>query len=182
MGQLPSDGATCPRGAWSGGGGTKGPWRTGPVAPMLPTNPLSQIDPFRCNVGVMNVRRFTSILVLGALLLAQAPPAQAGRMLCRMKTPARTESCSRCDDARAGEAVGILRAASCCRIAPAPATEATPLVLSSRALSTDDPLPLLAAPAATLRSALERSTEIAPLPLARTGPTDPLPRTTILRN
>ena len=130
----------------------------------------------------MNARRWLSFLVLGALLLAQAPPARAGRMLCRMKTPARTEACSRCDRTAASESQGVLRAGSCCRIAPAPATESTPLVLSARAPSSDDPLPLAAPPAVSLSSRLDPAA-MAAWPLSSRAPIPkPIARTTVLRN
>jgi hypothetical protein len=129
----------------------------------------------------MNARRILSILVLGALLLAQAPPARAGRMLCPMKMPARTEPCSRCDAPKASESNGSLRAANCCRIAPAHATEATPLVPVSRASSAHDPLPPAALESVSL-GAIDADRVGAWIPAL--GPPGPerFSRTTVLRN
>ena len=130
----------------------------------------------------MNARRILSILVLGALLLAQAPPARAGRMLCPMKRPARTEPCSRCDAPAAVTSKSILRATSCCRTAPAPATESTPLVLSARSASSGDPLPLTVPPAASLLASLDSNASLALPFLSRAPIPDRLARTTVLRN
>jgi hypothetical protein len=129
----------------------------------------------------MNARRILSILVLGALLLAQAPPARAGRMLCPMKMPVRTEPCSRCDAPKASESNGSLRAANCCRIEPAHATEATPLVPASRASSAYDPLPPVALESVSL-GAIDADRVGTWIPAL--GPPGPerLSRITILRN
>lgn len=130
----------------------------------------------------MNARRILSVLILGALLLAQAPPARAGRMLCPMKTPARTEACSRCDAPKAGEANGSLRAANCCRIEPAHATEATPLVPVSRASSAHDPLPPAALELVSFEDTIDA--DRARTWMDTSGPPGPerLSRTTVLRN
>jgi hypothetical protein len=130
----------------------------------------------------MNARRSLSILLLGALLLAQAPPARAGRMLCPMKMPVRTEPCSRCDAPKASESNGSIRAANCCRIAPAHATEATPLVPASRASSAHDPLPPAALESVSLGAAIDADRVGTWIPAL--GPPGPerLSRTTVLRN
>lgn len=129
----------------------------------------------------MNARRSLSILVLGALLLAQAPPARAGRMLCPMKMPVRTEPCSRCDAPKASETNGSLRAANCCRIAPAHATEATPLVPVSRASSAYDPLPPVELESVSL-GAIDADRVGTWIPALGPPGHERLSRTTVLRN
>jgi hypothetical protein len=130
----------------------------------------------------MNARRFVSILTLGAILLAQAPSAQAGRMHCPMKKPARAEACSRCDAAPGAESKGLIRAASCCRTAPVPATEATPLVLSARAASSYDPLPIATETAGAFSSPLDPTAAVACLLPSQGSIPARFDRTTVLRN
>jgi hypothetical protein len=149
---------------------------------MLPRNQLSRSSVSRVLWGDMNARRILSILVLGALLLAQAPQALAGRMLCRMKMPARTEECSRCDAPKASETNGSLRAADCCRIAPAHATEATPLVPVSRTSSAHDPLPPAALEPASLGVAIDADGVGTWIPASGPPGSERLSRTLVLRN
>ena len=99
-----------------------------------------------CILSDMMLRRSISALLLAALVLGQAMPAHAGRMLCRMKAPAPAEACSRCDSAPANDSSATLRASNCCRIAPAESAESPPVVLSSlrRAQSCENQTPVLA--------------------------------------
>lgn len=79
----------------------------------------------------MNRRRSVSILVLSALLLAQALPARAGAMLCPMKAEARAQvSCTGCDERTPSAAGGLLRSRGCCHMQQGEAVDATPIVLS----------------------------------------------------
>jgi len=130
----------------------------------------------------MNARRFLSILVLGALLLAQAPPARAGRMLCPMKTPVRTEACSRCDAPKESESNGSLRATDCCRITPAHAPEATPLVPASRTSSTQDPLPSVGLEPMSLEVVIAAAGARACIGTSAPLGSERFSRTTVLRN
>lgn len=130
----------------------------------------------------MNARRFISMLALGALFMAQAAPASQGRMLCRMKMPARTEACSRCDAPKAGEASASLRAASCCRTEPASSTDAAPLVPASRASAGIDTLPLLASHAASSVDASQAIRAGSWLPVLHPPDLERPSRTTVLRN
>jgi hypothetical protein len=130
----------------------------------------------------MNARRSLSILVLGALLLAQAPPARAGRMLCRMKMPARTEACSRCDAPKASESNGSIRAANCCRIMPAHATEATPTAPVSRASSAHDPLQPATIGPVSIGDAIDADRAHTSMTVSGPPGSERLSRTTVLRN
>ncbi|HTK68288.1 MAG TPA: hypothetical protein VL857_00670 [Candidatus Eisenbacteria bacterium] len=130
----------------------------------------------------MNARRFISILALGALFMAQAAPASQGHMLCRMKMPARTEACSRCDAPKAGEASPSLRATSCCRTASTPSTEATPLVPASRASAGMDTLPLLVSHAVSAVDASQAIRAGSWLPVLHPPDLERPSRTTVLRN
>src|SRR5262245_56112606 len=148
---------------------------------MLPRDRATFFE-VACTMSAMNARRYISILALGAILLAQAAPASAGRMLCRMKMPVRTEACSRCDAPKAGEASASLRAASCCRNAPAPVTEATPLMPVSRASMGVDQLPLLTVYAASSVDASEAIRAGSWLPVLHPPDLERHSRTTVLRN
>lgn len=130
----------------------------------------------------MNARRTMSTVLLAALLLGLPPQAHAGRMLCRMKTPVRTEACSRCDRSSAGDANGWLRAIDCCRVTPGSAAESTPLVPASRVSSSHDPLPAVAQLAVSPSIALDTESATAWTP--STGPpgSERLSRATVLRN
>jgi hypothetical protein len=101
----------------------------------------------------MNRKRTTSIVVLAALLMAQALPARAGAMLCPMKTEARVQvACTGCDAKDPAASGGLLRSRGCCHMKQGEAFDATPVVLSAsrRALSSEpqillaEPVPLLA--------------------------------------
>lgn len=148
---------------------------------MLPTD-RATFHEVACTMSAMNARRFISVLALGAFLLAQAAPASAGRMLCRMKMPPRTEACSRCDTPRVGEATASLRATSCCRTTPAPATEAIPLLPVARASTSVDPLPLLAPHAVSIVDASEAIRAGSWLPVLHPPDLERHSRTTVLRN
>jgi hypothetical protein len=134
----------------------------------------------------MNRRRSVSILVLSALLLAQALPARAGAMLCPMKAEARAQvSCTGCDEKPPSAASGLLRSRGCCHMTQGEAIDATPIVLSGtrRALASSqeelltEAVPLLASslPDGFVR-AIAWSGPPPPGPLASTS------RTTVLRN
>jgi hypothetical protein len=131
----------------------------------------------------MKVRRLTAALALGAVLLAQAPATQAARMLCPMKKPARTEACSRCDADRTIDRNGSYRATTCCRIAPVPSTEATPLVLSARAPSSSaDPLALVGPSLRSSLQGLDADPSASTISPPRSPDPERLSRLTVLRN
>ena len=130
----------------------------------------------------MNARRFLSILVLGALFLAQVPPARAGRMHCPMKTPVRTEACSRCDAPKESESNGSLRATDCCRVTPAHAPEATPLVSATRTSPTQDPLPSVGLGSMSLGVVIAAAGAGACFGTSAPLGSERLSRTTVLRN
>lgn len=134
----------------------------------------------------MNRKRSVSILVLSALLLAQALPARAGAMLCPMKAEASAQvSCAGCDEKSPSAASGLLRSRGCCHMTQGEAIDATPMVLSGtrRALPSSpedlltEAVPLLASsvPDGFVR-AIARSGPPATSLLASTS------RTTVLRN
>lgn len=134
----------------------------------------------------MNRRRSVSILVLSALLLAQALPARAGAMLCPMKAEARPQvSCTGCDEKSPSAASGLLRSRGCCHMQQGQAVDATPMVLSGtrRALASSpqdlvtEAVPLLASTQADgFVRAIAWSGPPATSLLASTS------RTTVLRN
>ncbi|HET9940299.1 MAG TPA: hypothetical protein VFR25_04300 [Candidatus Eisenbacteria bacterium] len=130
----------------------------------------------------MSLRRVISIVLLGALLAMQAAPARAGRMLCKMKVPARTEACSRCDAPRASEANGSLRATDCCRVTPRSASEATPIAPAPRAASSHDPLPSMMQSASFTFMALDADHQATWIPSGGPPGSERLSRSTILRN
>ncbi|HEX5032006.1 MAG TPA: hypothetical protein VFX78_11185 [Candidatus Eisenbacteria bacterium] len=130
----------------------------------------------------MSLRRVISIVLLGALLAVQTTPARAGQMLCKMKAPARTEACSRCDAPRASEANGSIRAADCCRVSPRSDSETTPIVPAARAASSHDLLPSMMQPASLTFMALDADHRAAWTPSAGPPGSERLSRTTILRN
>ncbi|HET9250669.1 MAG TPA: hypothetical protein VFP58_00960 [Candidatus Eisenbacteria bacterium] len=102
----------------------------------------------------MNRKRPISIVLLAALLLAQALPARAGAMLCPMKAEARGAqvSCKGCDETTPSAEHGLLRSRGCCHMTQGAAADATPVVLSTRRLA-PAPQDLLAAPVPLLASA-----------------------------
>lgn len=131
----------------------------------------------------MKARRLIATLALGAVLLAQAPAAHAARMLCPMKKPVRTEACSRCDADRTVDRNGSYRAATCCRITPAPSTETTPLVLSTRTTSASgDPLALVAPSLTSSLQGLDADPSASTIPPPRSPDPERLSRLTVLRN
>jgi hypothetical protein len=75
----------------------------------------------------MTLKRMTSMLVLGALLLGQALPVRAAHRLCPMRAKS---SCSVCDPSTPLSQT-LLTAGSCCRIAPADESREAPFVVSS---------------------------------------------------
>jgi hypothetical protein len=103
----------------------------------------------------MNRKRSISILVLAALVLAQALPARAGGMLCPMKAETRSQvSCMGCVEKSSSAENGLLRSRGCCHMTQGGAIDATPVVLSTarRALASSSQ-DLLAAPVPLLASA-----------------------------
>jgi hypothetical protein len=101
----------------------------------------------------MNRKRTVSIVVLAALLMAQALPARAGAMLCPMKTAARVQvACTGCDAKDPAASGGLLRTRGCCHMKQGEAFDATPVVLSARRALSSEPQNLLAEPAPLLAS------------------------------
>jgi len=132
----------------------------------------------------MNVQRWISGIALGALLVAQTLPAQAGRMLCGMKAAERVEVCSRCDDSGPAATGGVLRARSCCRMVPSEGTESAPIIVTTaRRISSDDDTALHAV--ATLPVLAGRPSEVVRFPATVGSSCPPIEsptRTTVLRN
>jgi len=104
----------------------------------------------------MDRRRSISIVVLAALLLAQALPARAGTMLCPMKKEAvASVACMGCDAARSSESNGLLRSRSCCQMRQDESRDVLPVVLSvSRRAVSFEPQSLLLAPVSLLAGAV----------------------------
>lgn len=130
----------------------------------------------------MSLRRVISIVLVGALLALQAPPARAGQMLCKMKAPARTEACSRCDAPKTSEANGSLRATDCCRVTPRSAPETTPAAPAPRAASSHDLLSSTMQPTSFTFMALDADPKATWMASAGPPGSERLSRTTILRN
>lgn len=104
----------------------------------------------------MNRKRILSAVVLASVLLAQALPAQAGRMLCPMQEETRARvACTGCEEKEPTAATGLLRSRGCCHMEQGTAADATPVILSGtrRAASLDEQH-LLAAPIPLLASAV----------------------------
>ena len=134
----------------------------------------------------MNRNRSISIVVLVALLLAQALPAHAGGMLCPMKDAAPAKlACSACVSSAASASNGLLRARNCCTMKQSEARDATPgIIPASRRAASFEPQNLLVAPTSLLAAS---APENAVRAIAWSGPpaTSLLAssfRTTILRN
>lgn len=103
----------------------------------------------------MNRKRSISIVLLTALLLAQALPARAGAMLCPMKAESSAKvSCMGCVEKAPSAENGLLRSRGCCHMKQGEASDVTPMVLStSRRALASGPQDLLAAPVPLLASA-----------------------------
>jgi hypothetical protein len=103
----------------------------------------------------MNRKRILSIVVLAAVLSAQALPAHAGRMLCPMKEESRVQvACTACDAKEPDASSGLFRSRGCCHMEQGSATNETPVILSaSRRAASLDEQSLLAAPVRLLASA-----------------------------
>jgi hypothetical protein len=105
----------------------------------------------------MDRRRSISIVVLAALLLAQALPARAGAMLCPMKKKeaAAPIACMGCDASRPSDSNGLLRARSCCQMRQDESRDALPVVLTvSRRAVSFEPQSLLVTPVPLLAGAV----------------------------
>ena len=132
----------------------------------------------------MKANRWISGVVLGALLVSQTLPSQAGRMLCGMKAPERAEACSRCDDSGSVATGGELRARSCCRIVPAEAAESAPVIVSAaRRICSEDGTALHLAPApAVAAGPTFEPARFSATPLTSHPPLESPTRTTVFRN
>ena len=132
----------------------------------------------------MNAKRWISGIALGALLVSQTMPAQAGRMLCGMKAPERIEACSGCDDTGSTPAGGVLRARSCCRIAPSETPRSTPVIVSApRRAASEDGVAFSSAPAPTIVADFSPAVARVPAAALSAHPLLESPtRTTVLRN
>jgi hypothetical protein len=134
----------------------------------------------------MNSKRFVSAIALAAILVAQAAPVQAGRMLCGMKKEAvKAEACSRCDGPAPSASGGVLRARSCCRVVPTEVAESLPVIVvsSARKPSSELAVTFLAAPVPALAMTLGAGLCGPAVPaLSRQLPSESPTRTVVLRN
>jgi hypothetical protein len=132
----------------------------------------------------MPLKRVTSMLVLGALLVGQALPVRAAHKLCPMATPRVKTTCNVCDPG-APQSQAVLTAGSCCRIAPAEDTQSAPFVVSDarRGVAQGSSDASLSTPAVLASSVIPsvRAAERA-APPERFSPPPSDSRTTVLRN
>jgi len=85
-------------------------------------------------------RRFVSLFLLAVLVAAQALPASAHGMVCRMARPAPSKECVRCDVNAETSAIPTISSGSCCRFDSPRESAALPGVVgqSQRAASNDE--------------------------------------------